>query len=207
MPQHLQTRLLRVLAEGMVLPLGAVQPVAINIRVLAATHCDLSQRILDGRFREDLFYRLNGATLKLPALNARTDKQYLIQLLLQQINPAVRLRADAMSALLAHAWPGNIRQLKNTLTFAEAVCAGDEIALQHLPEEFIACPSDAPPTSALPMAHFAAPSESLGQPTSLVDVLQQHHWNVSAVARVLGVSRPTVYRRMAKQRITQPKNW
>jgi Transcriptional activator of acetoin/glycerol metabolism len=212
MPLHLQTRLLRVLAEGLVLPLGALQPIEVDIRVLAATHCDLLQRITDGRFREDLFYRLNGATLKLPTLNARADKQYLIQVLLKKINPDVRLRADAMSALLAYNWPGNIRQLKNALTFAEAVCAGDEITVQHLPEEFITHHQHLNQT--LPeiqaTTHYAAISKNLPQQAeqpSLLDLLQQHRWNVSSVARVLGVSRPTVYRRMVKQGVVQPKNW
>ena len=213
LPLHLQTRLLRVLAEGLVLPLGALQPIEVEIRVLAATHCDLLQRITDGRFREDLFYRLNGATLKLPTLNARADKQYLIQVLLKKINPDVRLRADAMSALLAYNWPGsNIRQLKNALTFAEAVCAGDEITVQHLPEEFISHHQHLNQTlpEIQPTTHYAAFPENLPQQAeqpSLLDLLQQHRWNVSSVARVLGVSRPTVYRRMVKQEVVQPKNW
>ena len=213
MPRHLQTRLLRVLAEGQVLPLGAVQPVNIDIRVLAATHCDLSQRIADGHFREDLFYRLNGATLKLPTLNARADKQYLIQILLKKINPSVRLRADAMSALLAYSWPGNIRQLKNTLTFAEAICTSDEITVQHLPEEFM---NHHPHTEVSHLSLRTTPSVSTAMQdrpfdssecASLLELLQQQRWNVSAVARILGISRPTVYRRMAKQHIVQPKNW
>ncbi|MFT4609150.1 MAG: transcriptional regulator of acetoin/glycerol metabolism, partial [Cellvibrionaceae bacterium] len=135
MPLHLQTRLLRVLAEGQVLPVGAVKPIEVDIRVLAATHCNIAQLVEDGRFREDLFYRLNGATLKLPALRERADKHYIIQTLLKRINPTVRLRADAMSALLAYEWPGNIRQLANMLTFAEAICEADEITVHHLPQE------------------------------------------------------------------------
>lgn len=144
MPLHLQTRLLRVLAEGQVLPVGAVKAVEVDIRVLAATHCNIAQLISDGRFRKDLFYRLNGATLKLPALKARTDKHYLIQILLKRINPTVRLRADAMSALLAYEWPGNIRQLSNTLTFAEAICVKNEITVQHLPQECVTHPWQSP---------------------------------------------------------------
>ncbi len=192
------------------LPLGAVQPVAVNIRVLAATHCDLSQRINDGRFREDLFYRLNGATLKLPTLNDRADKQYLIQVLLNKINPSVRLRADAMSALLAYAWPGNIRQLNNTLTFAEAICESDEITVQHLPEEVMPHPADESRALIQQITSFTATSENHVQETehaSLLNLLKQHHWNVSAVARILGVSRPTVYRRMEKQKIVRPNNY
>ena len=222
MPLHLQSRLLRVLAEGQVLPLGASQPVNIDIRVLAATHCNLTQLIADGRFREDLYYRLNGATLKLPALKARVDKHYLIKLLLQRINPAVRLRADAMSALLAYSWPGNVRQLVNTLTFAEAVCEDGVITVHHLPEECVAGRLDKP-AFALPMQSLtpgyssALASEtlsdsvreeeaSLSEQQILINILRQHRWNISAVAQQLGVSRPTVYRRMKKLGVSSPRD-
>ncbi|MBU2965607.1 sigma-54-dependent Fis family transcriptional regulator [Amphritea sp. 2_MG-2023] len=222
MPLQLQSRLLRVLAEGQVLPLGASQPVNIDIRVLAATHCNLTQLITDGLFREDLYYRLNGETLKLPALKARVDKHYLIKLLLKRINPAARLRADAMSALLAYAWPGNIRQLVNTLTFAEAICKEGEITVYHLPEECIAGRLDKP-TFALPMqvlnpSYTATLSpETLSDPLLekadakseqqiLINMLRQQRWNISAVAKQSGISRPTVYRRMKKLGIRLPRD-
>jgi transcriptional regulator of acetoin/glycerol metabolism len=220
MPLHLQSRLLRVLAEGQVLPLGASQPVDIDIRVLAATHCNLTQLIADGQFREDLYYRLNGATLKLPTLKARADKQYLIKLLLERINPAVRLRADAMSALLAYSWPGNIRQLVNTLTFAEAVCETGEITVHHLPDECTQHRSRAaiiplssvgqvihtnPEQSAVINSHCQLESAAVQQ-NDLLALLRHHRWNISAVAKQLGVSRPTVYRRMKKLEICLPKD-
>ncbi|SIS69514.1 sigma-54-dependent Fis family transcriptional regulator [Neptunomonas antarctica] len=213
MPLHLQTRLLRVLAEGQVLPLGAVQPIDVDIRVLAATHCNIAQLIAAGRFREDLFYRLNGATLTLPALKARADKHYLIQTLLKRINPTVRLRADAMSALLAYEWPGNIRQLDNTLTFAEAICEADEITVHHLPEECMIHRRENP---ALLTLRQTAP-EYVGASTleadiqspeqqALLDTLRHHRWNISAAAKQLNVSRPTVYRRMRQYKIVLPKD-
>jgi transcriptional regulator of acetoin/glycerol metabolism len=214
MPLHLQTRLLRVLAEGQVLPVGAVQPIDVDIRVLAATHCNISQLIAAGRFREDLFYRLNGATLKLPALNVRADKHYLIQTLLQRINPTVRLRADAMSALLAYGWPGNIRQLANTLTFAEAICEADEITVHHLPEECMTHRSESPalltptPATAPQYVRESTPEDNaqLPEKQALLDTLRHHRWNISAAAKQLSVSRPTVYRRMKQYKIILPKD-
>lgn len=212
MPLHLQTRLLRVLAEKQVVPLGALQPINVDIRVLAATHCDLSKLIKEGGFRKDLFYRLNGATLNLPALRSRTDKEYLIQTLLKKINPKMRLRADVMSALLAYKWPGNIRQLVNTLTFVDAICEGKEASMQDLPEEFIvhryesteAITSEQSASSTRsPLAEL--PRTCLNQ-SNLLSLLQQHRWNISAVAKLMGVSRPTLYRRMAKQKIVQPND-
>ncbi|QEW05555.1 sigma-54-dependent Fis family transcriptional regulator [Nitrincola iocasae] len=213
MPLHLQTRLLRVLAEGQVLPLGAVTPIDLDIRVLAATHCNIQKLVAEGRFREDLFYRLNGATLTLPTLRARADKQYLIQALLQQINPNIRLRADAVSALLAYAWPGNIRQLANVLTFAEAISEAGEITVHHLPKEITTHQPERPVFS-FPMQTPYELSQSditdsysqTSEQQILLNLLRQQRWNISAVAKQLSVSRPTVYRRIKKLNIVMPKD-
>jgi transcriptional regulator of acetoin/glycerol metabolism len=214
MPLHLQTRLLRVLAEGQVLPVGAVKPIEVDIRVLAATHCNIAQLVEDGRFREDLFYRLNGATLKLPALRERADKHYIIQTLLKRINPTVRLRADAMSALLAYEWPGNIRQLANMLTFAEAICEADEITVHHLPQECATHRWESPSLLNLMQAkrpeymsvNILEDNVALSEQQMLLDTLRDHRWNISAVAKKLRISRPTVYRRMKKHNIILPKD-
>ncbi|EXJ10049.1 Acetoin catabolism regulatory protein [Nitrincola nitratireducens] len=216
MPLPLQTRLLRVLAEGHVMPLGALEPVDVDIRVLAATHCNLQKLIAEGRFREDLYYRLNGATLTLPSLKARADKQYLIQTLMKQINPTVRLRADAVSALLAYAWPGNIRQLVNALTFAEAICEGDEITVHHLPKDITMHPPEWPAFMGTNHTASDCLSETIDSHTQhyaknseqerLLSLLRQQRWNISAVANQLGVSRPTVYRRIKKLNIPMPKD-
>jgi transcriptional regulator of acetoin/glycerol metabolism len=214
MPLHLQTRLLRVLAEGQVLPVGAVKPIEVDIRVLAATHCNIAQLVEDGRFREDLFYRLNGATLKLPALRERADKHYIIQTLLKRINPTVRLRADAMSALLAYEWPGDIRQLANMLTFAEAICEADEITVHHLPQECATHRWESPSLLNLMQAkrpeymsvNMLEANVALSEQQMLLDTLRDHRWNISAVAKKLRISRPTVYRRMKKHNIILPKD-
>jgi transcriptional regulator of acetoin/glycerol metabolism len=214
MPLHLQTRLLRVLAEGQVLPVGAVKPIEVDIRVLAATHCNIAQLVEDGRFREDLFYRLNGATLKLPALRERADKHYIIQTLLKRINPTVRLRADAMSALLAYEWPGNIRQLANMLTFAEAICEADEITVHHLPQECATHRWESPSLLNLMQAkrpeymsvNMQEANVALSEQQMLLDTLRDQRWNISAVAKKLRISRPTVYRRMKKHNIILPKD-
>jgi len=200
MPLHLQTRLLRVLAEQEVMPLGAEKPVKVDIRVVAASHRDLRQMVESGAFREDLFYRLNGASLKLPPLRERADKGFLIERVFAELaegrpgNP--HLRGDAMSALLAYPWPGNIRELRNVLQYALATCEGDEITVQDLPDECL------PPILAR-CRQSSAPSEPESA-SALRDQLRRHRWNVSAVARELGVSRPTVYRRMRVLGIEAP---
>ncbi|WP_435104112.1 sigma-54-dependent Fis family transcriptional regulator [Arhodomonas sp. AD133] len=208
MPLHLQTRLLRALAEKEILPLGAERPVPVDLRVVAATHRDIRRLIDDGAFREDLYYRLNGATLKLPPLRARADKQYVIRSVFEGIcrerGAHAAIRGDAMSALLAHDWPGNIRELNNALRFALATCEADEIALGDLPD-------DCAPLPGRVVAQLDAGGYSSGTPRTpsdahceLHELLREQRWNITAVARLLGVSRPTVYRRMRKLGIVPP---
>ncbi|MGO1915560.1 MAG: sigma-54-dependent Fis family transcriptional regulator [Halomonadaceae bacterium] len=205
MPLALQTRLLRVLAEREVMPLGANTPVKIDIRVITATHRNINAMIEQGDFREDLYYRLNGAQLHLPALRDRADKLYVIRRVFDDIiqerasNRSMRLRADAISALLAYAWPGNIRQLKNALAFALATSESDEITVHDLPEQ---CLGQRITRQVTPLTADA----SSGTNHTLLEMLKQQHWNISAVARMLGVSRPTVYRQMQRQGIVPP-NW
>ncbi len=151
-----------------------------------------------GEFREDLFYRLNGALLKLPPLRERADKGYLIERVYAELaqgrSNAPHLRGDAMSALLAYPWPGNIRELRNVLQCALATCEGNEITVHDLPEE---CLPHAVTRVAVPTAGPEADDD-------LRSLLRRQRWNVSAVARELGVSRPTVYRRMRLQGIEPP---
>ena len=138
MPPALQARLLRVLAEREVLPIGATRPVAVNIRVIAATHADLEALVREGRFRDDLYYRLNGAHLPLPPLRERRDLGWMIDRLLQHDLPrghsAPQLGAEARAWLLAHRWPGNLRELRNVLDYARSVAGPGPIELSDLPD-------------------------------------------------------------------------
>ncbi|GHA99217.1 sigma-54-dependent Fis family transcriptional regulator [Modicisalibacter luteus] len=203
MPLALQTRLLRVLAEREVMPLGAEKAVRVDIRVITATHRDMSELIANGLFREDLYYRLNGAQLRLPALRERADKHYVIrsvyEALVTERQSDVRLRADAMSALLAYAWPGNIRQLRNALDFALATVDGEEITVHDLPEECQGGLAAAPQ-----VIDSTLQPETTGEGQAFHRLLQDTGWNVSHVARRLGISRPTVYRRMRRYGLVPP---
>ena len=218
MPLAMQTRLLRVLAEREVTPLGAERAVAVDIQVICASHRDLDALVDAGQFRLDLFYRLNAMVLTLPPLRERSDKASLIAAILAeeaagQALPAPRLSARAQSLLSAHDWPGNIRQLRNTLRAALALCDGDEIDVEHLPAGFAASARpQLPPQrlSSIGWGERPARPEPAAGPTAgpvaqaLLATLQAHHWNISDAARSLGLSRSTVYRRMAKHRIVEP---
>jgi len=217
MPLHLQTRFLRVLSESEVLPLGAEQPVAVNLNVIAATHRDLRESIERGGFREDLYYRLSGATLHLPALREREDRGYLIDTLFadeqRRLGSVSELTSEARRALLAHDWPGNVRELRNALRYALALAADRPVTPDELPAA-VRADTDAPGRGALRApARAAVPGGGAAEPATdasdpeagrLLRVLRKHKWSVTASARELQVCRATVYRQMQRHGITPP---
>jgi transcriptional regulator of acetoin/glycerol metabolism len=199
MPLALQARLLRVLSEREVLPVGATRPVTVNIRVIAATHAQLEGLVRTGRFRDDLYYRINGAHISLPPLRERRDLAALIQRFLQ----GRALAPDAQARLLAYHWPGNLRELKNVLDCAASVAASQgPILLTDLPDL-----PDLPGLPGLGAAGSAplpptAPGD--GDSGPLMAELQAAHWNITLAARRLGVARMTLYRRMKRAGIVPP---
>jgi transcriptional regulator of acetoin/glycerol metabolism len=195
MPRSLQARLLRVLAEREVLPVGATVPVPVEIRVIAATHRDLEALVREGRFRDDLYYRLAGAHLKLPPLRERADLPWLLHKMLRESGAAVTLSSQAEAVLRAHAWPGNLRELHNVIEFARAVCDGGVIELADLPDTF---------TSLASAAESPSGSMHLPEAQLLLQYLRAARWNVSAVAHQMGLSRMTLYRRMKRWGIRSP---
>lgn len=200
MPLGLQARLLRVLAQREVLPVGGSRPQPVNLYVMAATHRDLAALVAAGAFREDLYYRLNGCTLALPPLRQRGDMDFIIERVLREECAAsgrvVQLQPAVRALLRAYRWPGNIRELRNVLRFAVAVCTGNVITPEDLPDSL----QSAPPAA---LESATAVPESAER---LLGVLRRQRWNVAAVARELGVARVTVYRRMEKYGIVVP-NW
>lgn len=226
MPRPLQARLLRVLAEREVLPIGATRPIRVDLRVIAATHCPLETLVREGRFRDDLFYRLNGAHVQLPPLRERRDLEGLMaRMLADGERPEPVVHPDALDCLRAHPWPGNLRELRNALDYARTVCRDGCIGVDDLPEA-IGRPRhaglhalDAPMVSPVPdlrpmpgpegtdpaqggrLGRRSTPSTAVGLDTEadrLHQLLRAARWNVSAVARQLGCSRMTLYRRMKR---------
>ncbi len=197
MPLTLQTRLLRVLSEREMLPVGATRPVAINVRVIAATHAALEQRVREGRFRDDLYYRLNGAHIQLPPLRERSDLLALIE----RWAAGRRFSPAAQELLLHYPWPGNLRQLRNALEYAIHVCPEGDMDVGDLPDWLVCAPVQPQVVEAPPQRTAAAkPSEP-----DWLQVLQDQGWNVSAAARQLGLSRMTLYRRMQRAGLPLPQ--
>lgn len=202
MPAHLQTRLLRVLAEREISPLGAENPVQLDVQVISATHQNLAQMIGNKTFREDLFYRLNGMPLALPALRERSDRNALIDSLLSS-HGQFRLTDEARQHLLNHPWPGNIRQLSSCLRYAAALAEDGCIDVDCLPAELQALSLSGEEPVRAPEGRLAGRLEN-DEERHLRAALREHRWNISAVAETFGVARSTLYRKMKKYGIVQP---
>ena len=210
MPLPLQTRLLRVLAEQEILPLGAEKPIAIDVNVVSATHQSLSTLIANKSFREDLYYRLNGATLKLPSLRQRLDKQYLINAIFAiESKNEFYLAPDALSVLVLYSWPGNIRQLINVARYALAISEHNQVKLDCLPDEVCESINTSPVDVSIVSANedersIELPSVLCTKGEVLLEALRRHKWNISAASNELNVSRSTIYRKMERYHIKQP---
>ena len=213
MPLAVQARLLRVLQERSVTPLGSQRPIPIDIALISATHCNLREMIRQQQFREDLYYRLNGLALRLPPLRERTDLPALTQRILQIECPngAPEISAPVMSLFRRCAWPGNIRQLANVLRTAAVMASGEALITEaHLSDDFIddAGRSAAPATLAAPaMARSpGGPPPRPGREATLEETelelvrstLAATQGNISEASKRLGVSRNTIYRKLRR---------
>jgi transcriptional regulator of acetoin/glycerol metabolism len=220
MPLDLQARLLRVLDERKVTPLGAEETLEVQFQLVSASHRDLARAVAEGRFREDLYYRLCGFEVALPALRERSDRRALVAALLAREAaaaglPPPRLTPDAQALLDGHPFPGNVRQLRHALRAALALADdGVPLAPAHFPS-LRPRAGDAPGAPADDaLAGRVAPSGDNGDPALpalnpiqakerevLLQLLEQYRWNVSNVAKALDVSRNTLYRKLHKLHI------
>ncbi|MGE6663438.1 sigma-54-dependent Fis family transcriptional regulator [Pseudomonas sp. NPDC077408] len=202
MPAHLQTRLLRVLAERELVPLGAATPVSLNVQLVCATHRDLPTMVAAGEFREDLYYRLNGLTVRLPALRDRADRAGLIRRVLgrEAGDEKVELTSEAMERLADYRWPGNVRQLINVLRCAVALADDVVIGLDCLPPEIMAVLAERSS-----VAQSLETTRDAAEAAHLQATLEQHGGNVTSAARSLGINRATLYRKLHRHGLTAPR--
>lgn len=208
MPRHLQARLLRVLQDRKVSPLGAGKEVEVDVAIVCATNKNLKDMIANNEFREDLYYRLNGLVVRLPALRERTDFDLVVKKILHSLcknGRDIGISADVMAMFHAYSWPGNFRQLHNLLRTAVVMvgCQG-VIDQDHLPDDFLEeqmsptlLAMTAPERDASTDTVNAVSGNSLQDValSAMAQMLRQHKGNVSAAAKALGVSRNTVYRK------------
>ncbi len=198
----LQVRLLRVLQERQYEPLGAVETVKSNVRVLCATNRNLQEMLDDGSFRQDLYYRINVLRLRLPPLRERReDIPLLLDHFIARFN-ALRgkdiagVSDEVLARFMRHDWPGNVRELENAIEHAFILCRGPLIESHHLPEQFAPEPNE-----------ITAPGMSLAEieARAIHDALKRNNWNRQATARELGIDKTTLWRRLKRLGLNPPE--
>jgi transcriptional regulator with PAS, ATPase and Fis domain len=199
---EVQPKLLRFLESGEIQPLGEAQPVRCKVRVIAATNADIDQFVAAGRFREDLFYRINGIRLRLPPLRERReDIPLLVDHFIARFN---RLRGrdvsglspETLQILVNHDYPGNVRELEHVIEHAFILCPGGMIQREHLPE-------------ALRVVEAAPERAGTGdlrdlEARFLQETLRRHGWNRAAVAKELGIHKTTLWRKIKQFGLSLP---
>ncbi len=223
---QMQIKLLRVLQQGEFERVGGEKTIKVNVRVITATNKDLIREVREGRFREDLYYRLRVFPISLPALRQRPDdipllaKHFIGKFSARTGKLISGLSREAMGRLMSYRWPGNIRELENAVEYAFAVCQERIIGSEDLPAELASSadePGDhkAPVTAAIPtnsdsVANLAARPDRLGarrilrSATELTKLLEECLWNKAEVGRRLGVSRTAVWKWMLQHEIKPP---
>jgi len=206
MPMNVQARLLRVLQERKVTPLGSTTSYPVDFKLVSATNRNLKQDVERGTFRQDLYYRVTGLNLSLPALRERTDKEALVKFLLARYaleNETPSISLEVLAMFKNHPWPGNIRQMVSVLQIAVAMADNQTITIEHLPDDFL---QDLEPEDSVQQLHPENNITLLSEVTSLsppddnwLEVYEQSGRNVSATAKNLNISRNTLYKRLREQ--------
>lgn len=198
MPQPLQAKLLRAVQDGELRRVGETQAFTVDVRIICATHRDLTERVRQGTFREDLFYRLKVLTLEVPSLRDRqADILPLAHHLLADEQTSARaFTARAKARLLDHAWPGNVRELQNVVKHGAALATGLEVDVEDLPEDLVRGPRQGPATP--PPLSDRATLRTLAEVERehIVRVLDACDGSQSEAARVLGIARNTLWRKL-----------
>ncbi|MBT2296090.1 sigma-54-dependent Fis family transcriptional regulator [Pseudomonas fluorescens] len=193
MPLPTQARLLRVLQERCVQPVGSAELFPVDIRIISATNRSLREQVQLGRFREDLYYRIGGLTLELPPLRERSDKQALFKRLWEHHREPTQwagLSREVLDLFERHPWPGNLRQVSSVLQVALAMAEEQPIRAEHLPDDFFIDLEMEPVETPEPLTVDLNDIEDLNRQ------LQAVGGNISHLARRLGVSRNTLYKRL-----------
>ncbi|RJP73977.1 MAG: PAS domain S-box protein [Candidatus Zixiibacteriota bacterium] len=194
----LQVRLLRVLQERSYEPLGGTRSESADVRVIAATNRDLAERMREGAFREDLYYRVNVVRIELPPLRRRKEdipllaEQFIARFNRLQQRNVQGISPQALSLLMAHDWPGNVRELENAIERAFILCADGQIGVGHLPEELRAPGSGPPEGLGMRSTLEAIEAQAIRQ------ALERHGGNRLKAARELGLHKSTLFRKMKR---------
>jgi transcriptional regulator with PAS, ATPase and Fis domain len=197
LPAALQPKLLRALEEGEVRRLGATQARRFDVRFVSASNRDVEKQVADGRFRDDLYWRLHVLHVHLPPLRERAAD---IPLLAEHFLAGRQISRDALHVLTAYPWPGNVRELRNALERATAVTRGGQVTLDDLPPRIRE--SAGSPDRVFDASRRALPLRELER-EYILEVLRQTGGNKSRTAEILGLDRKTLYRKLEEYRVTE----
>ncbi|MHB8067818.1 MAG: sigma-54-dependent transcriptional regulator [Desulfobaccales bacterium] len=206
MPPTTQVKFLRVLQEGEFERVGGTQTLKVDVRVIAATNVDLEAAVAAGRFRKDLFYRLNVIHLPIPALRERIEDisllalHFLDKFCLENDRPPMGFSQEALAALKNHSWPGNVRELQNVVERAVALCEGNMVQLADLPDE-IRRHSPADDQISIPVGSSMEEIERL----AILQTLKKTGGDKELAARLLGIGLATLYRRLKEMETKEPE--
>lgn len=195
MPIAVQSRLLRVLQERVVTPLGSTEAYPVDVKLISATNRHLKEEVAEGRFRQDLYYRISGLNIELPALKLRQDKRELIAYVHERLRaeePSPALTEAMLDLLEEHPWPGNMRQLVHVLKVGMAMADEDELEEWHLPDDFFDDLNNSTDQDDAGVSHSDTSKEPIEE--TIARLLEEHQGNVSRTAKAAGVSRNTVYK-------------
>jgi transcriptional regulator with PAS, ATPase and Fis domain len=209
-----QAKLLRVLQEREFQRLGGTRTLRTNVRIVAATNCDLRRAMADGRFREDLYYRLNVFAIRLPPLrDRRSDIPHLTDALIAEVSRGLDrapsgMSADARQVLIAHDWPGNVRELRNALERAAILADGGPITPEHfeLLASRVAARTPEPEARPLPVAPSCAGDLQSIERAMIAQALRDARFNKSKAAKAMGLTRPQLYVRLRRHGFLDSSN-
>lgn len=199
MPLTMQAKLLRVIEDGIVIPVGSHKPVVVDVRIISATNHDLTKLIEERQFRQDLYFRIKGVNISLPALRDRPEDipslaEYFLKEAIAEIGSQITGITDAaMTALMNYDWPGNIRQLKNCIRTMVVMCDRDKIDVQDVPPEVAQRPQLAAGRAA---GGFAGVSLNELEKQAIMDTLAKTKGNREKAAKILGIGERTLYRKI-----------
>jgi len=200
MPLNMQAKLLRVIEDGMVIPVGSNKPTAVDVRIISATNHSLNQLIEEAKFREDLYFRIKGVNVSLPALRERPDDipllvEHFVRAAAEETGSQVHgVTEAAMQILTAYEWPGNIRQLKNAVRTMVVMCDRDELDVADIPPD-ISRRRQLTGSSAGP-ANLAGVSLNELEKKAIIDTLAKTEGNREKAAKILGIGERTLYRKI-----------
>jgi two-component system response regulator HydG len=208
MPLTMQAKLLRVLENREIVPVGSNEPVSVDVRLISATNRDLAEMVKDGKFREDLYFRIKGVTLRIPPLRDRREDiplmiEYFLKIFVTEQNKKIEgLTPSARNILTNYHWPGNVRELRNCVETMVVLGEGPVLDVEDIPEEIRSQSTENPVTAIVPLTNLAGKSLQELEIEHIRNTLQLTRGNREQAANILGIAPRTLYRKLKEYNLT-----